>query len=213
MIKVLIVDDQEIVRRGLKMTIELEEDMTVAGEATNGEDAIKTAGLINPDVVLLDVQMPVMDGIIAAKEIHLAQPDLPILMLTNYSQDEQLYAALQSQVSGYLLKDISGDDLTAAIRGAVKGEPQLHPEISRKLMRQMKPPSDPLAVLTEREKDVLRLIAQGLSNKEIGQKLFLTEITVKGYVSDILGKLMVSDRTQAALFAIRHGLVKLEELP
>lgn len=213
MINIIIADDQEIVRRGLKMTIDLEEDMQEIGEAANGEEAVQLVARLTPDILLMDVQMPVLDGINAAKIIHQKQPDLPILILTNYSQDDQLYAALQSQVSGYLLKDISGDDLVDSIRGALKGEPQLHPEISRKLMRRMKPPADPLSVLTEREKEVLRLLGQGLSNKEIGQKLFLTEVTVKGYVSDILGKLMVNDRTQAALMAVRFGLIQLDELP
>jgi DNA-binding NarL/FixJ family response regulator len=213
MIGVLIADDHEIVLRGLRMTIRGEDDMQLLGEAHNGRQAVELAMATQPDVVLLDVQMPEMDGIQAASAIHAAQPTTVILMLTSFGSDTQLHAALQAGASGYLLKDTSGDALVAAIRGAARGEPQLHPTIARRLMQQMPPPADPFAGLTSREMDVLRLIAQGLSNKEIGLALALSEVTVKGYVSAMLSKLNMADRTQAALLAVRYGVIKPEDLP
>ncbi|MDQ1301924.1 MAG: hypothetical protein QG637_1846, partial [Chloroflexota bacterium] len=166
-----------------------------------------------PDVALLDVQMPVLDGIAAAAAIHAAQPAVAVVMLTSFGSDAQLHAALRAGVTGYLLKEISGDELVTAIRGAAAGRPQMHPAILRRLMTQMPAPADPLGTLTAREREILRLIARGLSNKEIGAALGLTEATVKGYVSTILSKLGVLDRTQAALLAVRYGAVTLDDLP
>lgn len=212
MIRVAIADDHEIVRRGLRMTILGEEDMELVGEATNGREALLLARAQRPDVLLLDIQMPEMDGLAAAEQIHREQPEVHILILTSFDSDARLYAALKAGVTGYLLKDTPGDGLVAAIRGAAEGTPQLHPEIARKLMGQMPAPVTPLDELTEREREVLTLLAQGNSNKEIGAQLFLTEATVKGYVSTILGKLHVADRTQAALLAVRYGLVNVDEM-
>ena len=206
MIRVLIADDHEIVLRGLRMTIEGEDDMQLAGEARNGAQAIELVEATQPDVVLLDIQMPEMDGIEATRRLRASHPKLPILVLTSFSDDARLYSALRAGASGYLLKDVSGDQLIQAIRGAATGKPELHPEIARKLMAQMPPPEDPFAELTPRELDVLKLLARGLSNKEIALELVLTEVTVKGYVSAILSKLEVADRTQAALLAARYGL-------
>jgi len=213
MIRVLIADDHELVRRGLRQTIEAEEDMQLAGEARTGQEAVDLAAAAQPDVALLDVQMPVMDGIAAAAAIHAAQPGVAVVMLTSFGSDAQLHAALRAGVAGYLLKEISGDELVAAIRGAAAGRPQMHPAILRRLMAQMPAPADPLGALTVREREILRLIARGLSNKEIGAALSLTEATVKGYVSTILSKLGVLDRTQAALLAVRYGVVILDDLP
>lgn len=212
MIRVAIADDHEIVRRGLRMTILGEEDMELAGEATNGREAVLLAAAQSPDVLLLDIQMPEMDGLAAAGKIRTAQPDIHILILTSFDTDAKLYAALKAGVTGYLLKDTSGENLVAAIRGASQGIPQLHPEIARKLMGQMPAPATPLDDLTEREREVLTLLAQGNSNKEIAARLFLTEATVKGYVSTVLSKLHVADRTQAALLAVRYGLVDVDAL-
>lgn len=212
MIRVAIADDHEIVRRGLRMTILGEEDMALVGEAANGVEAVQLAAVQRPDVLLLDIQMPEMDGLAAAQEIRRIQPDVHILILTSFDNDAKLYAALKAGVAGYLLKDTSGDDLVAAIRGAAQGIPQLHPEIARRLMDQMPAPATPLDDLTEREREVLTLLARGNSNKEIGGALFLTEATVKGYVSTILGKLHVADRTQAALLAVRYGLVDVDDV-
>jgi DNA-binding NarL/FixJ family response regulator len=212
-ITIIIADDHEMVRRGLRMTIAAEPDLALLGEATTGREAVQLVAELRPALVLLDVQMPDLDGVAAAKAIRQAHPATAVVMLTSFAEDAQLYAALDAGVIGYLLKDISGDDLVEAIRGAVRGEPQLHPSIALRLMRRRPTTSDPFADLTERERDVLKTLARGFSNKEIAQTLFLTETTVKGYVSTVLNKLGVSDRTQAALIAVRHGLVKLEELP
>jgi DNA-binding NarL/FixJ family response regulator len=206
MIRIVIADDHEIVLRGLRMTIEGEEDMQLAGEARDGLQAIELVKANQPDVVLLDIQMPQMDGIEATRRLRALFPTLPILVLTSFSDDARLYSALRAGASGYLLKDVSGDQLVQAIRGAAAGKPELHPDIARKLMAQMSAPQDPFAELTPRELDVLKLLARGLSNKEIALELYLTEVTVKGYVSTILGKLEVADRTQAALLAARYGL-------
>lgn len=213
MITIVIADDHEIVRRGLRLTIEAEPDLQLLGEARTGREAIELARTLHPAIMLLDIQMPDMDGLAAATTIHAAQPDVAILILTSFSSDAQLAAALRAGVSGYLLKDLSGDALIAALRGAARGEPQLHPSIARKLMQHAGPPADPLAELTTREQDVLRLIARGHSNKEIGAALALTEVTIKGYVSSILSKLGVADRTQAALLAVRYGLIAPDDLP
>jgi len=212
-ITIMIADDHEMVRRGLRMTIAAEPDLVLLGEATTGREAVRLAAELLPTLVLLDVQMPDMDGVTAAQAIRQAQPATAVVMLTSFAEDAQLYAALDAGVIGYLLKDISGDDLVEAMRGAVRGEPQLHPSIALRLMRCHSTAGDPFADLTERERDVLKTLARGFSNKEIAQALFLTETTVKGYVSTVLSKLGVSDRTQAALIAVRHGLVKLAELP
>jgi two-component system, NarL family, response regulator LiaR len=211
-IGVIIADDHEIVRRGLRMTILGEADMNLLGEATNGNEALALVERTRPDVLLLDIHMPELDGIATTTRLRASQPQLAILMLTSYTDDARLYGALRAGASGYLLKEMSGDDLVAAIRGAARGLPQLHPSIARRLMERAVPPEDPLAQLTQRERDVLRLIARGLSNKEIGHSLDLTEQTVKGYVRDMLGKLEVADRTQAALLAVRYGLVSPDDV-
>ncbi|MEW5872625.1 MAG: response regulator transcription factor [Chloroflexota bacterium] len=212
-IRIFLADDHEIVLRGLRMTIQGEADMELVGEARNGRQALEGVAAVRPDVILLDLQMPDMDGIQAATAIRAAYPQVAILVLTSFREDAQLYAALRAGVNGYLLKDIRGDDLVQAIRGAARGEPQLHPEIARRLMERMPAPQDPLGELTERERQVLALVAHGRSNKEIGLALSLSEVTVKGYVSNVLSKLHVEDRTQAALLAVRYGLVSAQDLP
>lgn len=212
-ITIVLADDHEVVRRGLRMTILGEPDMTLVAEASNGREAVAAVAAYRPDLVLLDVQMPDTDGVRAAQQILAAQPTTAVMMLTNFAEDAQLYAALDAGVIGYLLKDISGDALVAAIRGAVRGEPQLHPDIALRLMRRRKGGGDPFAELTDRERDILKTLARGYSNKEIAHALVLTETTVKGYVSTVLSKLGVADRTQAALLAVRYGLVGMNELP
>lgn len=212
-IRVAIVDDHEIVRRGLRLTIAEESDMQLVGEAGNGQSALDLVARDQPDVLLMDIEMPDMGGITAAAKIHAVYPAVAVLILTNYGQDDKISAALKSNVMGYLLKDISGDLLVQAIRGAARGEPQLHPAVARRLMRQGLAVSNPLHSLTEREREVLHCVALGLSNKEVGGALHLSETTVKGYVSTILSKLQVLDRTQAALLAVRYGLVRPDELP
>ena len=212
MLKILIVDDHQVVRRGLQMTIDAEKDMRVIAEASNGTQVLALIKKHNPDVVLMDLQMPEMNGVDALKQIRPAYPNLPILILTTFTDDAHVYAALRAGASGFLLKEMSGDDLVAAIRGAAQGKPQLHPDIARRLMARAPMPDDPFDSLTERERGILKLLARGKSNKEIAGELVLTEMTVKGYVSDLFAKLGVNDRTQAALMAVRFGLVLPEEL-
>lgn len=212
-ITIVLADDHDVVRRGLRMTIAGESDLALVAEARTGREAIAAVATHRPQLALLDVQMPDLDGISAAKAILRDYPATTVVILTSFAEDAQLYAALDAGVIGYLLKDINGDDLIAALRGAVRGEPQLHPAIALKLMRRRTSTGDPFADLTERERDVLKILARGYSNKEIGQTLFLTETTVKGYVSTILSKLGVADRTQAALLAVRYKLVGMDELP
>lgn len=212
MLKILIADDHQIVRRGLRMTIDAEKDMQVVDEAVNGTQVLQLIKKHKPDVLLLDLQMPEMDGVDALKGLRPHFPELPVLILTTFNDDAHIYAALRAGASGFLLKEMSGNELVDAIRGAAKGKPQLHPEIAKRLMARAPMPEDPFESLTERERELLKLLARGLSNKEIANQLTLTEMTVKGYVSDIFMKLGVNDRTQAALMAVRYGLVKPEEL-
>jgi two-component system, NarL family, response regulator LiaR len=209
-IRVLIADDHEVVRRGIALTLEAEPDLVVVGEAMTGEEAVAMARTTLPDVVLLDIQMPDMDGITAAAAIR-AVHQAAVLILSSFTDDARVYAAMRAGVQGYLLKEMSGTALVAAVRGAARGEPQLHPKIARRLMDRAAPPQDPLAELSQRERDVLRLMAGGRSNKEIGFALDLTENTVKTYVREILSKLQVADRTQAALLAVRYGLVGFDD--
>lgn len=213
MIKVIIIDDHEIVRKGLRMTIQGEADLELVGEGCNGQEAIELASRLQPDVLLMDVKMPEVDGIQATQAIHKAHPEIAILMLSSFGDDPELFAALKAGASGYLLKDIGGDELVEAVRGAASGDPQLHPKIARRLMHTMPAPDDPFAELTPREEDVLRCLARGMSNKEIADELVVAETTIKGYVSTILSKLHISDRTQAALLAVRYGLVDPGDLP
>ena len=209
-IRVLIADDHEVVRRGIALTLEAEPDLVVVGEATTGAEAVELARATGPDVVLLDIQMPDMDGIAAAAAIRAAHR-AAVLILSSFNDDARVYAAMRAGVQGYLLKEMSGAALAAAVRGAARGEPQLHPKIARRLMERAAPPEDPLAQLSQRELDVLRQMAGGRSNKEIALALDLTENTVKTYVREILAKLNVVDRTQAALAAVRFGLVRPDE--
>jgi DNA-binding NarL/FixJ family response regulator len=212
MLKVIIADDHQIVRRGLRMTIDAEKDMKVVDEAADGAGVLALVKKHHPDVVLLDLQMPTQNGVATLEQLRPEFPDLPILILTSFSDDAHIFAALRAGASGFLLKEMGGDELVEAIRGAAKGRPQLHPDIARKLMMRAPMPEDPFESLTERERDILKLLGHGMSNKEIALELVLTEMTVKGYVSDLLAKLGVGDRTQAALMAVRYGMVRVEEL-
>jgi DNA-binding NarL/FixJ family response regulator len=207
-IRLLIVDDHEIVREGLITLLSEENTFEIVGQAANGLEAGRLAANLQPDVILLDLMMPEMDGLEAIRRIRQVSPGSQILVLTSFTGDRHIQSAIEAGAIGYLLKDVLKPDLVRAIRAAARGEPALHPEAQRFLMRQMnasKTPT-PLASLTEREREVLRLIAAGQSNKEIAATLHLTEGTVKGYVSAILDKLDLADRTQAALYALKHGL-------
>jgi DNA-binding NarL/FixJ family response regulator len=210
MIKVLLVDDQNLIRQGLKVLLELEPDLEVVGEAENGDMALKMVVELNPDVVLMDVRMPILDGVAATREIKIHFPNVKVLVLTTFDDDEYVQSALQNGAMGYLLKDTPSEELAIAIRAVNKGYTQLGPGIVKKLMTQFSvsknhqsspPPPANLVELTPREKEVLRLIATGDSNKEIAKKLYISEGTVKNHVTNILNRLGLRDRTQAAIFA------------
>jgi len=213
-IRVLIADDHAIVREGLRGLISSEPGMEVVGEAKDGLETVLKAHALGPDVILIDLVMPRKDGIQAITEIKENDPDARILVLTSFAEDEKVFPAIKKGALGYLLKDSSPQELLQAIRDVYQGESSLHPTIARKLIRELSQPSDlPPAEepLTEREVDVLRLVAQGLSNDEIGGKLFISERTVRTHVSNILGKLHLANRTQAALYALREGLASLDD--
>jgi DNA-binding NarL/FixJ family response regulator len=209
-IKVLLVDDHAVVRQGLRTFLELQDDMTIAGEAANGAEAIEQAKQVQPDIVLLDLVMPKMGGVEATPQIIAASPQARVIILTSFGEDDQVIPAIRAGAQGYLLKDIPPHELVQAVREAYQGKAQLHPDVAKKLMSAVAAPttapSSPEPDLTERELEVLRLIAQGLNNQQIAQKLTISEKTVKTHVSNILGKLHVEDRTQAAIYAVKKGL-------
>jgi two-component system, NarL family, response regulator LiaR len=210
-IRVLIVDDHAVVRTGLRVFLDLQPDMEVVGEASDGSEGVAVARRLEPDVVLMDLLMPNMDGITAIGRIKAERPDTEIVTMTSFIEEEKVTAALEAGASGYVLKDAEAEEVAAAIRAAFAGEVHLDPAVARLLaqrMRNRKSPEEGLAEpLTEREKDVLSLLGQGMSNKEIGSALFITERTARTYVSNILGKLGLASRTQAALYAVEHKLV------
>ncbi|MEM7342819.1 MAG: response regulator transcription factor [Chloroflexota bacterium] len=207
-VRVLIVDDHEIVREGLETLLGEEPTIDVVGQAANGAEAIRLVETHQPDVVLMDLMMPDMDGIEATRQIRDSGATCQIVVLTSFADDQQVRAALEAGAIGYLMKDVLKPDLLRAIHTAAGGKPTLHPEAQQYLINQMTAPASTPhhQTLTRREQDVLQLIAQGQSNKEIALSLHLTEGTVKGYVSAILAKLNVADRTQAALYAVKNGL-------
>lgn len=205
-IRILIVDDHSIVRQGLRMFLGLDDDLEIVGEASNGVQAVEMARQLRPDVVLMDLLMPLMDGTEATAIIRRELPDTEVIALTSVLEDAVVVGAVRAGAIGYLLKDAQADELCRAIRAAANGEIQLASKAAERLMREIRAPDNP-EVLTERETDVLRLIAEGKSNKEIAQILSIGEKTVKTHVSNILAKLNLASRTQAALYAARIGLV------
>jgi two-component system, NarL family, response regulator LiaR len=211
-INVLIVDDHTIVRQGLRTLLELMEDLEVAGEASNGQLAIDMVSRFHPDVILMDLMMPEMDGITATRIICEENPGIKIIALTSFLEDDNIIPAIQAGATSFLLKDVSPNELVDTIRAAYRGEARLHPNVARKLMDQVAaPPQKPDISddsITERELEVLQLIAKGMSNKEIANTLVISEKTVKTHVSSLLGKLNLNDRTQLAIHALRTGLVK-----
>ncbi len=205
-IRILIADDHMVVRQGLRMFLSLDPDLEIVGEAADGAEAVRKARELKPDVVLMDLLMPVMDGIAAIGAIRRELPDTEVLALTSVLEDASVVGAVKAGAIGYMLKDTHADELCRAIKAAAAGQVQLSPRAAARLMREVRVPDSP-ETLTERETEVLRLLAQGQSNKEIASTLTIGEKTVKTHVSNILSKLGVQSRTQAALYAVRIGLV------
>lgn len=208
-IRIVVVDDHSVVRQGLKMFLSLDPELEVVGEAVDGAEGIKQAKLLKPDVVLMDLLMPVMDGITAIGILRRELPDTEVIALTSVLEDSSVIGAVRAGAIGYLLKDTESDELCRAIKAAANGQVQLSPKAAARLMREVRAPESPES-LTERETEVLRLLAQGRSNKEIAHDLSIGEKTVKTHVSNILSKLNVPSRTQAALYAVRIGLVSID---
>ena len=213
-IRILAADDHAVVLEGLRALIDTESGMTLVGEASDGAEAVEKAQTLEPDVVLLDLVMPKKSGIEAISEIRGVAPDARILVLTSFAEDDKVFPAIKAGAQGYLLKDTSPGQLLRAIREVYRGEPSMHPTIARKLMLELQrttelPPTE--EPLTEREAEVLSLVAQGLTNQEIADRLYVSERTVRTHVSNILSKLHLANRTQAALYALRKGLANLDE--
>jgi DNA-binding NarL/FixJ family response regulator len=208
-IRVLLVDDHAVVRTGLRTFFDLLDDIEVVGEAADGSEGVAMARRLKPDVVLMDLLMPNMDGLTAIGRIKTEDPEIEVVAMTSFIEEEKVTAALEAGATGYLLKDAGADEVAAAIRAAVAGEMHLDPQVTRLLAQRMraKPAPDPVEPLTERERDVLRLVARGMSNKDIAYELGIAEGTARTYVSNILGKLGLTSRTQAALYAVEHKLV------
>ncbi len=209
-IRILIVDDHSVVRQGLRMFLNLDDDLEIVGEAGNGAEALEKVAALQPDVVLMDLVMPVMDGVTATEKIRQAHPDTEVIALTSVLEDTSVVNAVRAGAIGYLLKDTEADELRKAIKAAAAGQVQLSPKAAERLIREIRAPESP-EKLTERETEVLRLLARGKANKEIASELHISETTVKTHVSNIMMKLEVSSRTQAALYAVRIGLVSPDE--
>ncbi|MGE5462058.1 MAG: response regulator [Syntrophothermus sp.] len=212
-IRVLVVDDHAIIRKGIQAVLELVPDIQTVGEAENGIQAVQLDRELHPDVVLMDLMMPEMDGIACIRQIKDQRPAARILVLTNFAGEEMIFPAIKAGAMGYHLKDSSPEALIEAIRQVNQGVASLHPSIAKKLLDELQHDAkQPLAAepLTQREVEILRLIAQGYENRDIAEKLVISEATVRTHVSNILGKLHLASRTQAALYALREGLATLE---
>jgi len=209
-IRVLIADDHPLVRQGLRAVFELDEEIEIVEEAEDGEKALKKVRECEPDVVLLDLRMPKVDGVTVCRTVKEENPEIKVIVLTTYDSDEEIFGALEAGASGYLLKDVPPCDLVQAVQMVVRGQSLLHPSVARRVFSGKLKPSEtkPTFDLSPREMDVLRLMTKGLSNREIGEALWLSENTVKTHVGNILRKLGQPDRTKATLFALREGLVK-----
>jgi NarL family two-component system response regulator LiaR len=216
-IRVLLADDHAIVRKGVRALLATERDIQVVGEACNGVEAVAQAEALRPDVILMDLVMPELEGIEATRRITAKLAGTRVLVLTSFAADEKVFPAIKAGALGYLLKDSGPEELVGAIHKVSRGEPSLEPSIARKVLMELShpPKQQPLTVdpLTEREFDVLRLIAKGCSNKEIALKLSVSELTVRTHVSNILGKLHLASRTRAALYALQKGITSLDDIP
>lgn len=207
-IKVLLVDDHAVVRSGLGAVLLSYEDMVLVGEAGNGEEAIRLCEQTQPDVILMDLMMPVMDGVAATEAIRRKWPRTNVIALTSFKEKEMVEGALKAGAMSYLLKNVSATELVSAIRGAVSGQPRLSPEAAQVLIQDIKQPPAPVYDLTDREKEILVLMVDGMQNSDIADKLVVSQSTVKFHVSNILSKLGVSSRTEAVALALKNHLVK-----
>jgi NarL family two-component system response regulator LiaR len=213
-IRILVADDHVVVRQGIRALLATEPDIEVVGEAENGREAVAETDRLQPDVILMDLVMPEMDGIEAIRRITAHQPEARILVLTSFAADDKVFPAIKAGALGYLLKDSGPEELVDAIHQVHRGESSLHPAVARKLLQELShPPKQPPTPepLTEREVEVLRLVAQGRSNQEIAEELVISEATARTHVSNILRKLHLASRTQAALYALREGLASLDD--
>lgn len=215
-IRVFITDDHAIVRKGIRALLTTEPTLEVVGEAANGADALPKIAALRPDVILMDLEMPELDGVETIRRLTASEPGARILVLTSFATEEKVFPAIKAGALGYLLKDSSPDELVSAIRDVYRGQSSLHPKIARMLLRELSAPPEYVPAqspdpLTEREVDVLRLVARGLSNQEIAAELVISTTTVYTHVSNILSKLHLASRTQAALYALREGLASLDE--
>jgi DNA-binding NarL/FixJ family response regulator len=207
MIRILLIEDQTLMRQGLRTILNLEPGMQVIGEASDGENGIRMALELRPDIILMDVQMPHMNGVDATAAICATWPDARVIILTTFDRDDYVFQGIRAGAMGYLLKDTPAENLVATVKRVYAGEPFIQPEIASRALRELvRPQASPLEPLTEREREVLVLLAQGATNKEIAERLVLTEGTVKNHVSSLLGKLQAENRTQAADIARRYGL-------
>ena len=215
-IRVLVVDDQAIVRKGIRALLAEVETIAVVGEAANGAEAVAQAQALEPDVTLMDLVMPVMDGLEAIRQITARQPGARILVLTSFAGDDKVFPAIKAGALGYLLKDSEPAELIHALEQVSRGEPSLHPSIAIKVLQELRRPAQktpPAHALTAREVEVLRLVAKGLSNREIAAQLTTTEATIKTHVSSILSKLHLANRVQAALYALHEGVALPQDTP
>jgi NarL family two-component system response regulator LiaR len=213
-IRILIADDQAIVRKGIRALLSTESGMEVVGETRTGTETVAQAEALKPDVILMDLVMPELSGIEATRQITERLPAVRILILTSFGTDDKVFPAIKAGALGYLLKDSEPEELVQAIRQVYHGESSLHPTIARRVLRELAHPAERIPAvepLTEREVEVLRQVAQGLSNRDIAEQLVINEATVRTHVSNILSKLHLASRTQAALYALREGLASLEE--
>ena len=209
-ISVLIADDHPFVRHGLRTYLDTLDDLEVVGEAADGAEAVLLAERLRPDVVLMDLVMPELDGVEATRAIREASPSTKVIVLTSFADDEKVFPAIKAGAAGYLLKDADAAELAEAVRKASRGEALLAPSVAARLMQEVAGERPAAGGLTERELEVLRLIARGMSNKQIAHELVVSEKTVKTHVSNILAKLHLADRTQAALYAVREGIAELD---
>jgi NarL family two-component system response regulator LiaR len=212
-ITILLVDDHEVVRQGVRAFLDTQADILVVGEADSGEEAVRLAEQLIPDVILMDLVMPgKVDGVEATRQVKKSSPRTQVVVLTSYHEDEHIFPAIRAGAISYVLKEIGSEELGEVVRKAAKGEAVLHPRVAARLIREVQGARNvdpnPFTELSDREMEVLRLIADGLSNAKIAEQLVISEKTVKGHVSNILGKLHLADRTQAAVYAWREGIVR-----